>query len=122
MPARALWTGVFLILISIFAIMIPKPSPSAVIPGALGSLIALLGIVANANQKARRHAIHAALVLAVIGMLGALPAVPDFIALLRGAQVERPVEVMAQFATVFICLAFVVRGVQSFIEARRKGT
>lgn len=109
MPARALWTGIFLILIATFGVMASKPSPTALIPGVLGSLIALLGIVSNHNEKVRGRAMLAALGLALLGILVSLGSIPAFITLLGGGQVERPVATMTQFATVFICLAFVVR-------------
>lgn len=109
MPARALWTGIFLILIATFGIMASQPSPTALIPGVLGTLIALLGIVSNHNENIRGSAMLAALGLALLGMVVSLPSIPDFITLLIGGQVERPVATMTQFATVFICLAFAVR-------------
>ena len=120
MSARALWTGVFLIVISILAVVASKPSPTAFIPGALGLLIALLGIVADRNPSISRHAIHAALGLALLGALGSLRGIPGFITLLGGGSVDLPIAVMAQIATLFICLAFLTRGVRSFMDARRK--
>ncbi len=120
MTARALWTGILLILVSLVAVTAAKPTPTAFIPGALGLSIALLGIVGHKNPALRRHAMHAALGLAVLGILGSLRGVPDFLTLLGGGRVERPVAAMAQFATILICLGLVVRGVQSFLEARRR--
>lgn len=120
MPARALWTGIFLIAISTLAVATSKPSPTAFIPGALGLLIAVLGIVAERNPGMRKNALHAALGLALLGALGSLRGVPGFVSLLGGGTVEMPVAVMAQIATLFICLAFLTRGIRSFIEARRK--
>lgn len=119
MTTRALWTGILLILVSTIAVAASKPTPTAFIPGGLGLLIALLGIVGEKNPRLRRHAMHTALGLAVLGILGSLRGVPAFLTLLGGGSVERPVATMAQFATLFICLGFVVRGVQSFLEARR---
>lgn len=119
MTARALWTGILLILVSTVAVTAAKPTPTAFIPGALGLLIALLGIVGDKTPALRRPAMNAALGLAVLGILGSLRGVPDFLTLLGGGSVERPVATMAQFATIFICLGFVVRWVQGFLEARR---
>lgn len=120
MTARALWTGILLILVSTIAVVASKPTPTAFIPGILGLLIALLGIVGEKNPGLRRHAMHAALGLAALGILGSMRAIPDFLTLLGGGSVERPLASMAQFATLFICLGLVARGVQSFLEARRK--
>jgi hypothetical protein len=120
MPARALWTGIFLIVISTLAVVASKPSPTAFIPGGLGLLIAVLGIVAERSPGMRKNAIHAALGLALLGAIGSLRGIPGFITLLGGGTVALPVAVMAQIATLFICLAFLTRGVRSFMDARRK--
>lgn len=119
MTARALWTGILLILVSVIAVTASQPTPTAFIPGALGLLIALLGIAGDKTPALQRPAMNAALGLAVLGILGSLRGVPDFLTLLGGGSVERPVATMAQFATIFICLGFVVRWVQGFLEARR---
>lgn len=117
LPARALWTGVFLILVSTLAVMSSSLTPTALIPGALGLVIALLGIWADKNPTQKPLAMNIALGLAVLGILGSLRGIPDFITILGGGTVERPVATMAQFATVFICLGFTIRW---FVESRRK--
>lgn len=117
LPARALWTGVFLILVSTLAVMSSSLTPTALIPGALGLAIALLGIWADKTPTQKPLAMNIALGLSVLGILGSLRGIPDFITILGGGSVERPVATMAQFATIFICLGFVVR---HFVETRRK--
>jgi hypothetical protein len=117
LPARALWTGVFLILVSTLAVMSTSLTPTALIPGALGLAIALLGIWANRSPAQKNLAMNIALGLAVLGILGSLRGIPGFITILSGGTVERPIAAMAQFATVFICLGFVVR---FWVERRRK--
>lgn len=119
LSARALWTGVFLILISIIAVSATNLTPTALIPGLLGLGIALLGIVADKNPQAKTLAMNVALGLAVLGILGSLRGIPDFITILTGGTAERPVAAMAQFATVFICLGFVTRW---FLERNREKT
>jgi len=116
LPARALWTGVFLILVSTLAVMSTSLTPTALIPGALGLAIALLGIWADKSPN-QKLAMNIALGLAVLGILGSLQGIPGFITILGGGTVERPIAAMAQFATVFICLGFVVR---FWVERRRK--
>ncbi len=117
LSARALWTGVFLVLVSTLAVMGSKLTPTALIPGVLGLAIALLGIWADKRPAQARPALNLALGLAVLGMVGSLRSVPDFITLLTGGTVERPVATLAQFATLFICLGFAMR---YFVETRRK--
>ena len=117
LPARALWTGVFLILVSTLAVVSTSLTPTALIPGALGLAIALLGIWADKSPTQKPLAMNIALGLAVLGMLGSLRGIPEFISILGGGTVERPVATMAQFATVFICLGFAIRW---WVESRRK--
>lgn len=120
MPARALWTGIFLIIISALAVAVSQPSPTAFIPGVLGLVIAILGIVADKNPALQKNAINVA--LALLGFLGSLRAIPDFITLLGGGSLERPVATMAQLATLVISLAFLLRGLAWFLQARRNNS
>jgi hypothetical protein len=92
-------------------------TPTALIPGALGLTIALLGIWANRSPAQKNLAMNIALGLSVLGILGSVQGIPGFITILSGGTVERPIAAMAQFATVFICLGFVVR---FWVERRRK--
>jgi len=120
MPGRALWTGIFLILISIWAVMAEGVTLTALGPGAVGLLIAVLGIVAERAAGVRVRAINAALGLALLALLGSLPGIPGFITLLRGGTVPDPIAALTQFATIFICLAFLVRGYVAWTQGRRK--
>ncbi|RDI96271.1 hypothetical protein DV704_00100 [Meiothermus sp. QL-1] len=117
LSARALWTGIFLIIVSTVAVMGSKLTPTALLPGLLGLAIALMGLWADRSPAQAPLALKIALGLAVLGLLGSLRGVPEFITLLSGGTVERPMAATAQFATVFICLAFVVR---YLVESRRK--
>lgn len=109
LSARALWTGVFLILVSIIAVTATSLTPTALIPGVVGLAIAVLGIVADRNPSSKTLTMNIALGFAVLAILGSLRGIPDFITILTGGTVERPVAAMAQFATAFICLGFVTR-------------
>jgi hypothetical protein len=79
----------------------------------------VLGLLAT-REAMRRHAIHAALVLALLGVLGTLPQVASLPALLTGDDVERPAAVVTSTITAVACLLYVVTGVRSFIAARRE--
>lgn len=120
LPSRALWTGIFLILISIWAVMAEGVSFTALGPGAVGLTIAVLGIVAERNPAARPSLINVALGLALLLLLISLPSVPGFVVLLRGGTVSDPVGVLARFAAMFICSAFLVRGYVAWAQSRRK--
>jgi hypothetical protein len=121
LPSRALWTGIFLILISIWAVMAEGVRLFALTPGGVGLVIASLGIVAERNPRLRRRALGAALGLALLALLGSLPGVPGSLILLRGGTLPQPVAALTQFATIFICLAFLVRGYLAWGQEQRKG-
>lgn len=121
LPSRALWTGIFLILISIWAVMAEGVRLFALVPGGVGLVIASLGIVAERNSKLRRQALGTALGLAFLALLGSLPGIPGFLTLLRGGTLPQPVAALTQFATIFICLTFLVRGYLAWSQERRKG-
>ncbi len=94
-------------------------APTALIPAALGILLAFCGALAR-NPKSRMHAMHAAVLVALVGLAGSLRGVFQLPALLSGASVARPLAVVAQTATAVVCLAYVALAVRSFIQARRE--
>jgi hypothetical protein len=118
MPTLALVTGGVLVAIGLGTYLgTGSHAPTALIPAALGVLIAIAGLLAR-NPRLRMHAMHVAVLVALLGVLGCIPGVLRLPALLGGTA-ERPVAVMAQLITFVVCLAFVVSAVRSFIEARR---
>jgi len=118
MPTLALLVGVILIAIGLGTYVgTGAHAPTALIPAALGVLIAVSGAVAR-NPRLRMHAMHAAVLVALLGALGCVPGVLKLPALVNGTA-ERPVAVVAQLVTLLVCLGFVVSAVRSFIEARR---
>jgi hypothetical protein len=118
MPTLALLVGVVLVAIGLGAYVgTGAHAPTALIPAALGVLIAVAGLLAR-NPRLRMHAMHAAVLVALLGILGCIPGVLRLPALLAGTA-ERPVAVVTQLITFVVCLAFVVSAVRSFIEARR---
>ena len=118
MPTLALVTGGVLVAIGLGTYLgTGSHAPTALIPAALGVLIAIAGLLAR-NPRLRMHAMHVAVLVALLGVLGCIPGLLRLPALLGGTA-ERPVAVMAQLITFVVCLAFVVSAVRSFIEARR---
>lgn len=96
-------------------------SITALLPAFLGVPIGLLGVLAG-RESMRRHAIHAALVLALLGVIGTLGNVAELPALVTGDEVERPVAVVASSLTALLCLVLLVLGIRSFVAARRTET
>lgn len=118
MPTLALLVGVILVAIGLGTFVgTGAHAPTALIPAALGVLIALAGLLAR-NPRLRMHAMHVAVLVALLGALGCVPGVLKLPTLLGGTA-ERPVAVGAQVITFVVCLAFVAIAVRSFIEARR---
>lgn len=118
MPTLALLVGVTLVAIGLGAFVgTGAHAPTALIPAALGALIAVAGLVAR-NPRLRMHAMHVAVLVALLGALGCVPGLLQIPALVGGTA-ARPVAVVSQIVTLVICLAFVVSAVRSFIEARK---
>jgi hypothetical protein len=118
MPTLALLVGVVLVAIGLGAYVgTGAHAPTALIPAALGVLIAVAGVLAR-NPRLRMHAMHAAVLVALLGILGCIPGLLRLPALLDGTA-QRPAAVVAQLITFVVCLGFVVSAVRSFIEARR---
>jgi hypothetical protein len=94
-------------------------SITALIPSFFGILFYLLGRIGQKNDKARKHTMHGAAVLALLGFLGTAAGLFRFISMVGGASVERPEAVTVQAIMAILCLAFVVLAMKSFIDARR---
>ena len=94
-------------------VMAGGSSATALIPAVFGLLLVLLGFVARADSL-RKHAMHAAAVVALLGLIGAL------FSLLRTPLAGRPaVAVFSQAAMVVLAGIFLALCIRSFIDARR---
>lgn len=119
MPAVTRATGAVLIGVGVLGYLFSgAASVTALLPAVLGLIVLALGLAARREQL-RKHAVHAALVVAVLGLLGSLPRVGGVFTLLGGGSVERPIAAVASLATVVVCAVFIALGVRSFIAARR---
>lgn len=120
MPRTALSFGVLLVLVGVgFYAGTGGTSPTALIPAALGVLLAAAGVLAR-REHMRRHAMHAAALVGALGLLGSARGLARLPALLSGAPLERPAAVAAQSVTAVLCLVFVALCVRSFVAARRE--
>jgi hypothetical protein len=118
MAAYALWTGILLLLTSVVAVSLSKPTPTAFIPGILGFLIGLSATVAERNPQAQRQTTLIALGLALLAFLGSLRAVPTIWAVLNGDTAGQPVATLAQFAVLVFTGFFLVRGLRWWRSSR----
>lgn len=95
-----------------------RTSATALIPCALGVLLAVLGAIARDPAK-RKHAMHGAAMVGLIGFLGAGRGLTKIVPLLSGEPVERPNAVIAQAVMALLSLVFVLLCIKSFVDARR---
>lgn len=119
MPTLAKTIGILLMLLGILSFaMSGAASWTALIPAIVGTPLFLLGYFAR-NEKARKHLMHAAVILALLGFLGTIPGLLALPALLSGGEVARPAAAAVQSVMAVLCLVFVIFAVRSFIQARR---
>ena len=115
MPHIAIVFGVLLSILGVVLFALSGAEhPTALIPTLFGVILIVLGIVAR-NSKARKHAMHAAALVALIGLV--VPAIRVIQALARGAELNQAV--VGQILMALLCAVFLVLCIQSFIAARR---
>lgn len=90
-------------------------SGTALIPSAIGVLLAASGVV-GLKPAMLKHAMHFAALITLLGLLGAWGRlIPAFIE----GKLPKPLAVTSQLLTGLLCFAFVVLAIKSFIDARR---
>lgn len=111
--------GTVLIVVGVVAYVATSgASWSAFIPSIVGALLLVAGIIAG-NERARPHAMHAALLVSLVGLLSSfmpLRSLPD---LLGGGEVERPGAVISAAIMAVLLAIHLVAGIRSFAAARR---
>jgi len=126
-PATSILFGVLLIVLGLGGYFgTGTSSPTALIPAGFGAVLVLLGAVAW-KDNLRKHAMHAASMVAVVGFIGAaIMAFPKLPTLLSTGEVIRAdgtnatIAVIAQLIMAGLCLVFLALCVNSFISARRR--
>jgi len=100
-------------------------SPTALIPAAFGLVLAILGFLAL-KEHMRKHALHAASILALVGFVMpaymALPKLPTLIATgqyIRDNGSNAAPAIVDQLNMATQCAAFLCLCINSFISARR---
>jgi len=91
---------------------------TALIPAIFGVHLAVFGTVAL-NERFRRHAMHAAVLLCVLGFGATVNGLKKLPTLVDGGEVERPAAVVVQSIMAILCLGFFLLGFWSFVNARR---
>jgi len=118
-PFLPLAFGAAFVLLGVIAYLVTgMQSVTALIPAFFGVIFVVLGVIMR-DRSRTRHAGHAAATLAVLGLLGSARGVPAVIALVQGAEVERPAAAVAQTVMVVLCAAYVALAIKSFLDARK---
>jgi uncharacterized membrane protein len=115
MASTTITFGAILTLLGIAGyVLTGASSPTALIPAFFGLLLIVLGFLARSDAM-RRHAMHAAAVVALVGCAGAL------FSLFRTPMAARPaMAVFSQAAMVVLTAIFLVLCIRSFKAARQR--
>lgn len=115
--------GILLIILGIASyVLTGAASATALIPAFFGVAFVGLGVLGAKKESMRKHAMHAALLLAILGIGGSFGGLISVFSALGGSEIERPAAAIGQAIMAIICIFFVVAGVQSFIAARKEQT
>jgi peptidoglycan/LPS O-acetylase OafA/YrhL len=116
-PAIATAVGAALIAVGIwgYASGGDDPSPTALIPAALGLILVACGLLAFWRPGARKHAMHAA---AAVGLIGILGVIQQLIMKPAAGTEHADVARTSGILTLILCVILVGFAVRSFIAAR----
>jgi nucleoside recognition membrane protein YjiH len=118
MLALTTWTGGLLVATGVIAyVATDAVSLTALIPAAFGVLLLIAALIGRSSETARKHAMHAGLVVALVGALGALMNVVKIGDHFAGTA-ERPGAIIASTVMFVLLVVFLVAGVRSFVKAR----
>lgn len=114
--------GVLLMIVGVGGyILTHGVSRTALIPAVIGVVLLLLAQWGR-KEQARKHAMHAAMLVAILGAAGSVRGLMQLPTLLGGGEVARPAAVYAQSITAVALVVLVVMGIRSFVAARRSRT
>jgi hypothetical protein len=92
-------------------------SVTALIPAFFGAAVLAAGLLAL-REKFRKHAMHAASLLALFGMIGTASGVPATFQLIAGQDVERPEAAVCKAIMALLSCVFFILCLRSFVKAR----
>ena len=90
---------------------------TALIPCAFGILFVLFGLLAF-KEKLRKHAMHAAVLIALLAFVGTAKALAHLPELFNGTA-EKPASIITQSLNAGLSILYIILAVRSFIQARR---
>jgi len=120
-PSTTIALGVVLVILGLGGYFLTGGvSLTALIPAAFGVLLALAGLLARDERK-RKHAMHAAVVVALLGFLGSVRGLLQIGGVFDGTA-ARPAAVVAQTVMALLTLGYIAIAVRSFVRARASRT
>jgi uncharacterized membrane protein HdeD (DUF308 family) len=116
-PAIAAAVGAALIAVGIwgYASGGDDPSPTALIPAALGLILVICGAIAWRKPAARKHAMHAA---AAVGLVGVLGVIMQLITKPAAGTEHADIARTSGILTLVLCVILVGFAVRSFVAVR----
>lgn len=119
MPQKAMTAGGILVLLGLAGYVASgAESVTALIPAAIGAILAGLGL-GGRRERLRKHLMHGAAAVALLGVLGTASGVLKAAGVLFGSTLERPLAVASQTATAIVCAWFLIAAIRSFVAARK---
>ena len=117
MASTTIALGVLLVVLGLAGYFLTgMVSVTALIPAFFGLAIGLAGVIARDERK-RKHAMHAAVLIALLGFLGSARGLLQLGRLFDGTA-ARPAAVVAQAIMAVLTLGYIVLAVRSFVSAR----
>lgn len=115
MPIVTQLAGFILLMIGAGSFLASGMEITALIPAVFGAALLAAGLVAEKDEAKRKHAMHAALLVALVGVAATAPT-----ALGVGAMDDASDMAKIEAAlTALLCLVYLAWGVRSFMAARR---
>lgn len=113
------WYGVGLTILGLWSYFgTGTTSITALIPTFFG-LVLLLLAGAVGQERLRIPGLYGVLLVALLGIAGSMSGVPDFVRVLLGGAVERPVAASIQAAMAFFCFGLTLVAGKAVLDERR---
>ena len=120
MTQTTIGLGIILIVLGLIGFFVTgMQSVTALIPTFFGLVFLVLGFIAR-KESARKMALHIAMVIALLGLIGTFSGLIKFFALITGGEIARPAAVIAQTIMALLLIFYLVSGIKTFIDARKK--
>ena len=122
MPKLSINIGILLIILgAVSYIATSAVSITALIPAFFGVVFGGLGMLAKRSESMRKHAMHAALLLALLGLGGSFGGLIAILNLIfAGTTPDRMTASVGQAVMAVLCIVFIIAGIKSFMDARKE--